>query len=173
MGYALLGTENNETITIPPKENEGEGKFPALPDQVGLPPQVEATRQALYAAALSRDYNRLAELATYPNFSYTFGGPYPGGFIEYLKLAETTEKESVFDVIPKLLALPYAKSGGIYAWPGVFYKESSAWTEEDIASMKKILTDAEIENYRKFGGYLYYRVGIDEKGNWIFYIAGD
>lgn len=170
-GYMLLNTESKETVVIPPPKEEN--KVPALPDQVGLPREVEATRQAIYVAALSRDYDRLTELATYPNFSYSFGGPHPGGFLGYLKQREVAGKESPFDIIPTLLRLPYGKSGGIYAWPGVFYKKSSEWTEEDVALMRTFLSDEQIESFRKFGGYIYYRVGINENGDWIFYIAGD
>ncbi len=144
-----------------------------LPPQEGLPASVEATRQAIYQAALSRDYDKLAALATYPNFSYSFGGPYPGGFKEYLKLAETTERESAFDVIPTLLRLPYGYSNGIYTWPWVHFKQPKDWTEEDVALLRTFVSDERIEHFREYGGYIYYRLGINEGGTWIYYIAGD
>ncbi len=148
-----------------------------LPPQEGLPDTVETKRQAIYDAVLTRDYKTLAAQAS-PNFHYSFGGEYEGGFEGYLRLAETTEKESVFDIIPTLLQLPYAfkanqSSEGIYTWPSVFTKEPSEWTEEDLVMMRTFLTEEQIKSYREFGGYMYYRLGITEDGEWIFYLAGD
>ena len=61
----------------------------------------------------------------------------------------------------------------IYAWPSVFAKSSQEWTDEDMAEMKTLMSDKLIEDYRKFGGYAYWRIGITEDGKWIYYIAGD
>jgi hypothetical protein len=144
-----------------------------LAPQAGLPEVVEKTRQAIYIAALTRDYDKLAALATYPNFTYSFGMPYPEGFSGFLRIAAKDEGVSAFDIIPRLLKTPYAYSNQIYTWPGLFTKEPIKWTAEDIAVLKTFFTDEEIEKYRQYGGYLYYRLGINSKGEWIYYIAGD
>ncbi len=148
-----------------------------LPLQAGLPPAVEAKRQAIYAAALTRDYTTLAHLAD-PELNYSFGGEFDGGFAAYMKFADEEEEKSAFEIILTLLRLPYAVTansikGDIYTWPSVFTVEPSKWTNEDIAMMKSFLTDEQIESYREYGGYIYYRIGIDASGKWIFYLAGD
>jgi hypothetical protein len=162
-------TEGQEkTIEEVPKENVEE----YLATQAGLPEVVEAKRQAIYKAAQSRDYDKLAALTSTP-FHYSFGGPIEGGFAAYLKLAAETERKSAFDVIPILLKLDYAKQGNLYVWPEVFVKTAAEWTSEDSAQMRELLTLEEIEGYRKFGSYAYYRLGIREDGEWVYYIAGD
>jgi hypothetical protein len=143
-----------------------------LPAQAGLPEAVEARRQAIYQAAISRDYDRLASEAS-EEFNYSFGGEYEGGFAGYLRLAEENERLSAFDIIPTILRLPYAEKDGLYTWPSVFTIEPSKWTEEDIALMRTFLSEEQIEDFREFGGYIYYRMGIDSTGNWKFYLAGD
>lgn len=144
-----------------------------VPEQEGLPLMVEAKRQAIYKAAKNRSYENLASLANQKFFSYSFGGPYEGGFAEFMKLSSKDEGKTPFDIIPKILELPYAKNTDIYVWPGFFIKSPEDWTESDLIEMRKIMTEEDIENYRKFGGYLGYRVGIKEDGSWIYYIAGD
>lgn len=157
---------------VPGQEPNSSEARETLPTQEGLPREVEIKRQAIYAASLSRNYEKLNnEIST--DFNYSFGGEYEGGFIGYLKLSEKNEGESVFDVIPILLRLPYAYKDNLYTWPSVFIVEPSKWTPEDIAMMKTFLTDEQIQSYREFGGYIYYRLGITQKGDWTFYLAGD
>lgn len=150
-----------------------------LAQQEGLPEVVEAKRQAIYRAALTKDYVKLANEATSAdNFNYSFGGEFEGGFAGFMEYVAKEEGRSAFEIIPMLLKLPYALNsnsiqGDIYTWPSVFTVESSKWTSEDISMMRTFLTDEEIENYRQFGGYIYYRLGITSKGEWIFYLAGD
>jgi hypothetical protein len=152
---------------LPPEDNEE-----YLIPQAGLPQKVEAKRQAIYYAAVSGDYEKLA-LEADPRLSYSFGGPYEGGFIEYLKLSETTEGQTALDIIPTLLKLPYAEKDGLYTWPYWFTSPPEYWTPEDIKILQTFLTDKLIESYKQSGQYLYYRLGITAEGNWIFYIAGD
>ncbi len=140
--------------------------------QSGLPPKVEAKRQAILKAARTRDYEKLASEAS-PNLEYSFGGGIEGGFAEYLRLSEESEGESAFDIIPTILALPYGERDDLYSWPSFYTIEPSKWTEEDIRMMRTFLTEKQIEDFRQFGGYIYYRMGITSEGEWIFYLAGD
>jgi len=145
---------------------------PLLSNQEGLPEIVEVKRQAIYKAAMEKNYDKLAEEAERV-FSYSFGGSEEGGFISHLKANRNNENGEIFDIISKLLELPYGQQGDYYSWPSVFIKESKDWTDEDIAQMKILLTDQEIESYREFGGYAYYRIGITKEGKWVYFIAGD
>ncbi len=159
------------------EEKNNSGFQSKLPPQSGLPDKVEAKRQAIYRAVLSSGYNKLSREMGTP-FSYSFGGPMENasaqaGFAAYLKLAEETEGRSAFDIIPLLLKSDYGKQGDIYTWPSVHLKNATEWTETDIEQMQKIITEKEIEMYREFGSYAYYRLGIREDGTWIYYIAGD
>jgi hypothetical protein len=146
-------------------------KAEAISPQEGLPLAVEVKRQAIAQAAKDRDYAGLAALTYKESFSYTFGGAYPGGFEEYLKQNETAT--SPLDKAYKLLSLPYIQQGEIYTWPAVFAKGARDWTEDDIKMMREIYTDADIENFRSYGSYIGYRLGIREDGSWIYFINGD
>lgn len=156
----------------------GNNEFPAplgLPAQADLPAPVEAKRQAIFVAAQSRDYEELTALAE-PTVNYTFGGEVPGGFAEFLKTSDSRKQsgeQDTFETITALLKLPHSQLLNIYVWPSAFTKVAETWTEEDIAQMKKLLSDEQIEGYRKFGAYAYYRLGIREDGAWIYYVAGD
>ncbi len=157
---------------IVPQQKNDNVAVEILPNQAGLPVKVEAKRQAIYKAALRRDYEKLAAEAA-ADLHYSFGGEYEGGFVGYLKLSAMDEGETAFDIIPTLLKLPYAEREGLYTWPSVFTIESFRWTEADVAMMKTFLTDKQIEGFREFGGYIYYRLGINSEGEWKFYLAGD
>lgn len=141
--------------------------------EAGLPEAVEAKRKAIWDAAENRSYEELAALAD-PSISYTFGGAYESGFVEYLRqYDERDQNVDLFMRIQELLAQPYYKQANIYAWPAVFGKSALDWTSEDIEMVKKIATDAEIEGYRGYGSYIGHRIGIRDDGTWIFFIAGD
>ncbi|HSE56633.1 MAG TPA: hypothetical protein VLB02_00925 [Candidatus Paceibacterota bacterium] len=143
----------------------------SLSPQAGLPVVVEAKRQAIYRAARSGSYEQLAAEAETP-FGYSYGDP-ETDFVTFLKNAATHEGKSALDMIPLLLAQPYGVQGNIYVWPGVFAKSAEEWTDADIVQMKQLLTDEQIEGYRQFGAYAYYRIGITTEGKWVYYIAGD
>ena len=50
---------------------------------------------------------------------------------------------------------------------------SMGWFAKGIVFVEGIYPDRLIRQNKKFGHYLLYRVGITERGDWIFYIAGD
>jgi len=149
-----------------------------VPRQEGLPEAVETKRQAIYAAAARKDYEHLETLIGSP-FRYSFGGENPGGFDEFLKVTsenlpnQESKQKDIFAVIRKILALPYGVQGDIYVWPAVFAKGAGDWTEEDLAQMRELFSEELIESYRQFGGYAYYRAGINSAGEWVYFIAGD
>jgi hypothetical protein len=143
-----------------------------LEGQEELPVLVQEKRQAIYNAAMEKNYDAIANEAL-PTIRYSFGVNEPGKFAEYMKQSENTEKKSAFEIIPILLSLPYTKQDDMYVWPSVFGKEAKNWNDDDMAMMKMLLTDEQIEGYRSFGSYAYYRLGINETGEWVYYLAGD
>lgn len=145
----------------------------AVPAQDSLPEAVEEKRQAIAQAAKERDYEKLAALASKESFNYSFGGPYEGGFAEYLKLEEKNTGVDIFDRITKILSMPYYKQENVYAWPNIFGVNAADWSEDDLAALREIATDKEIESYKTNGSYLGWRIGIREDGEWLFFVAGD
>ena len=45
--------------------------------------------------------------------------------------------------------------------------------EEYIDDLRAIYTDADFDDFAQFGGYIGYRVGITESGDWSFFVVGD
>lgn len=170
-------------IAIVPKKSADQSNVPMQPEisdlapQAGLPASVEAKRQAIYAAAKTRTYDAIVALATEGQFRYTFGDGYEGGFGAWLRYIDSVQtKDNAFDTITELLKLPYGYQGDgidIYTWPSFFLKSSDEWTADDIALMKTIMTDEEIEGFRQAGAYIGYRIGIKGDGTWVYYLAGD
>ena len=155
---------NPKTEQAKPKES--------LPPQAGLPADVESTRQIIYKAAKERDYETLRGLIKPGAFSYSFGGEVDGNAIEYWKKKEANGNK-LLEKMPLLLTLPYAKQFDICVWPGVFIRSADEWTKEDLVTLGQIATEQEIEDFRKFGGYIGYRIGIRSDGTWAYFIAGD
>jgi len=143
-----------------------------LVHQEGLPSPVELKRQAIYKAVRNKDFEALSAEVD-PSLKYSFGEHKDYGFKEYINECNQNDCNELYRTIETILTLPYGTQSGIYFWPEVFGKSSNKWTEEDINQMKVLLSDQEIESYRMFGGYAYYRLGIDKDGKWIYYISGD
>ncbi len=141
----------------------------SLSTQAGLPAAVEAKRQAIYKAAVAHDLNKLKKEATSRFFDDGFGlGVDP--WKQQIK-----GDQNNFDIITTLLKMPYIidpSDHNEYIWPSFFFKESKDWTAEDVNNMKTILSDKEIEDYRKSGEYTYYRIAISPSGEWTLYYTG-
>jgi hypothetical protein len=65
-----------------------------------------------------------------------------------------------------------------YVWPwAAGYDDASgrAWalSPDERAVLGDLYTDAQLDGFVDFGGFIGYRVGIDDGGNWIFFVAGD
>ena len=75
--------------------------------------------------------------------------------------------------IARTLELPYTIIEGaetdIYVWPSAFADDP---TEADWEALEALYNEEEIELWRT-EGYVGLRVGITERGTWIFAVAGD
>jgi hypothetical protein len=137
-----------------------------------LPPAVAEMRDAILDAAHARDYDGLEALLDPATFSYSFGES--GDPVGYWRMLEEEGHVPIFgDILPLLLSTSHAKQEDIYVWPAAFAKDPSSWTEDDLADMRKLYADEDIESFRQAGGYLGYRLGIREDGTWLFFVAGD
>jgi hypothetical protein len=140
-----------------------------------LPDVVESTHTAIIEAARARDWEALRDLIP-RNFSFTFG--LAGDPISYWKdLA--AEGEPILDTLATLLEGPWAPNEPtnegriLYVWPGPAVKPAEDWTREDVAILRRIATEREIELYRDHGSYIGWRAGIWDDGTWASFIAGD
>jgi hypothetical protein len=145
---------------------------PAASTPAELPAAVAQTRDAILAAAHARDYNRLESLLDPDTFSYSFGeSGDPAGY--WRELEEDGHVPILGDFLPVILSMRFARIDDMYVWPAAHAKAPVDWTEEDLADIRMLYPEEDIQSFEQAGGYLGYRVGIREDGTWIFFVAGD
>lgn len=143
----------------------------------GLPGPVAETYAAILEALVDCDFDTLGELASAGerDFTYSFGGSDdPAGFWS----GQTPNSETI-----ALLAGVMTKSFGmmetqfvadelteLYYWPAAFGPDP---TDEQWDEVRDLYSDDEIAQMQEFGGYIGYRAGIAEDGEWVFFVAGD
>jgi hypothetical protein len=161
-------TPSEPATAVETQPAEGATSGPIL----SLPRAVQETRDAIVEAAHAFDYERLETLLDPATFSYSFGeSGDPVGYWQTLE--EEGEVPILGDILPVVLSMPFAEQDGIYVWPSVQANTPESWTEEDIAPLRQLYTDEEIDSFRQAGGYLGWRAGIREDGTWLFFVAGD
>lgn len=139
-----------------------------------LPAPVEQKREAIAAAAIACDYDSLAALVSPDGFTYSFGGgDDPATF---WREAEQRGGEPLRFLLATL-AMPEAFDQefepATYIWPRVFTEEWSEVTPAERAALVPPYTEADLDSWDSFGGFVGYRIGITEDGEWIYFVAGD
>jgi hypothetical protein len=79
-------------------------------------------------------------------------------------------------MLVRTLSLPWAREAlevepfVFYVWPSAYLVDAdeAAW-----AAVAGLYTAEEIETMRDYGGFIGWRVGITEAGEWRFFVAGD
>jgi hypothetical protein len=152
--------------------------------QPELPPAVREMRERIVNAALRCDYDALNALALDGRdvFSYSFGDPdeEPGEYWRMIEEAKPRFREPVVSLLVQTLDLSYCTQrfedpdgkGMVtqYEWPSA---QCDAPTDEQWAELEGLYTDDEIQTMKDFGGFIGWRIGILEDGDWISYVAGD
>lgn len=138
-----------------------------------LPEPVAQTYRQLYQSAQNQDWDAISALADPTQLRYTFGYDPDNNPVAYWQEYEA----DILSIVPTILDQPYdiieLGDYSIYTWPAVSTKEASQWTEDDLTALQKIASPEEIEMYKEFGGYIGYRIGINDDGTWSYLIAGD
>lgn len=154
-------TSTGEPVSEPPATAE--------PD---LPLSVEATRDAIVAAAHRRDYDALAALVDPETFSYSFGES--GDPIGYWQRLEGEAEVPVLgDFLPLVLSMPFELDDGIYVWPSAATRAPGEWTPRDVEAIARLYPADDIAGFRAAGDYLGWRVGIRADGTWLYFVSGD
>lgn len=152
---------------------------PILRSESELPEPVRATRNALMEAARSGDMERLrALMEAQPELpAVSFGDP--GDPIEYLKaLSGDAEGREILAILLEVMESGFARVGEgtpeeLYVWPYFAQYPLEALSPEQIVELFTLLTAADLEDMRAYGGYTFFRVGIAPDGRWLFFVAGD
>lgn len=156
------GSAGAETCTGPAARWE-------LRPQPELPPQVAATREAIYRAANRCDFATLDELAP-ADLRFSFGDS--GDAIESWKASEANG-QPVLGAMAEVLTLTPGRQAGLWVWPAFFIRPVEEWSESDHREAVRLLGEERAAAEISYGAYLGYRVGIAEDGTWRYFIAGD
>ena len=138
----------------------------------GLPGPVDDKRREIVEAAERGDYEAVAALAG-DDFSYTFGAPVAGGPAAYWRdLAESTDEEPL-PLLADLLRLPPTLERGVYVWPFAFDAQADELTAHERELLSAVGGADLSDDFAPGAGYVGWRAGIEPRGEWIFFVAGD
>lgn len=156
-----------------------EGSSPQVGSTPGVPDAVQRTRQAIVDAAIACDYAALAELAATgdSSFTYSFGGGADPAE-HWRRLEDEGAEDRPLRYLVELLRAPHGvrevEGRTVYAWPSAFtYDEWDEVPEADRAALRPLYGDEDFASFEQFGGYVGYRIGIAEDGEWLYFVAGD
>lgn len=144
---------------------------PQLP--ADLPAEVADKAKAIMRFAATCDFDGLADIAG-PGFITSFGG----GGVDNLGQWEE-EGRGELDTLIKLFGTSHAVTDildgpDIYVWPAAFaYDRWEDIPEEYLEELSSIYSKEELDEIAAFGSYAGWRIGIDENGEWLSFIAGD
>lgn len=172
-------TDTSPPSTVPTLGCEAAG-LPDSPADQDLPAAVSEVRAAIVEAATSCDMDRLAGL-TSVDFTCSFGdGGDPAGFWSKAETdSAATGTVSPLALLVRVLDVPYGAvdtgdGSTICVWPSAH--AYSTWEETPQADREALLMVYGAEDpvdFERSGGYLGYRVGIRDSGEWVFFVAGD
>jgi hypothetical protein len=116
------------------------------------------------------DYDALAKLAREngAEFNVSFGPDFdPAAFWR----EREREGTPMLAQLVKVLSLPHAKEETLYLWPSAY---RTGETQEDWKALEGLYPAEKLAEWRKGeNGYLGFRVGIEENGDWTFALSGD
>lgn len=159
LGTAPEGTCSAEGVPVP----AGTGDLPAA---------VAERRNAIIAAAAACDFNALEGLAG-DQFNTSFGG----GGVASLRLWEDQGQDPMATLLYLLdmrhTTIEVDDGADIYVWPAVAAGSWGEITEEELDELANIHSEDELDDLATAGSYLGWRTGIDQDGNWLYFVAGD
>ncbi len=138
----------------------------------GMPATTRSAARALLASGVRCDARALTKRAARDKTRLSFG------IVTAEEFFALPEKETKYRYLVDALAKArpgYEKVSRDYVWPRVAagdgYKDPAAWDEAVAAGL---LTKDQAARMRRDGsGYLGWRIGVSDRGEWDFFIAGD
>lgn len=169
--------------SIAPKITPGSERTPAQPvvetNIEKLPDRVRATYDAILTAARSGELEALRPVLESNELmpQVSFGDA--GDPIAYWKENSGDKKGlEILAILVNVLQMPYVRvradtSNEMYIWPYLFEHDLDKLTPAQEVDLYRLMSPAEVETMRDFGGYIWYRLGIGRDGTWHFFLAGD
>ncbi len=172
-----IGVDAGPTTTATAAPDPGCSAGDISPSALALSSVPQPVAQSLVdivEAAQICDFDRLAAVGG-DDFTASFGGGDP---------AELWAYEEGLGLGPMywllcVLGLPHGTvdlgDELMYVWPAAATHDGGWDTmpEQYLEPLRAIYSEDNFEDFRQFGDYIGYRVGITESGDWSFFVAGD
>ncbi len=139
-----------------------------------VPQPVAQTLFEIVEAAQTCDFDAL-EAVGGDTLTASFGG---GDASELWAFEEENGYKPMYWLL-SVLDMPYGTidlgEELIYVWPAAATHDGGWDTmpDEYVDPLRAIYSEDDFEGFRQFGGYIGYRVGITESGDWSFFVVGD
>ena len=145
-----------------------------------LPETVRRMHDKLLEAAKSGDVEALRPLLQTgeDGTQLSFGGV-DGDPIAFIKgLSGDPEGQEILAIMEEVLNagfvhLDAGQPNELYVWPYFFAMPLDKLDKRQRVELFKIVTAGDYEDMKQFGTYVFYRLGIDPDGRWLFFVAGD
>jgi len=176
--------DDDERIIIPPAP--GSEDRVALPNgkvfrtDAALPAPVLQMRERLKAAAQSGDVESLRNiLQRQTNQPVLAFGEVDDPIVFLKESSNDGEGRELLAIMLELLEAPYsitpAEDGepAIYVWPAYAAHNLENLSPAELIDVYKIVSHTDLEEMQLYGGWYFFRVGIDAAGEWRYFVAGD
>lgn len=145
-----------------------------------LPEPVRRMRALIMEACASGDLEALRPLiGPGPNGTQlSFGGPVDDPIAYLQDVSGDGGGQEILAILLEVLDAGFVHlepgtPNEIYVWPYFFAMPLEGLTPPQRVELFKIVTAGDYEDMKNFGGYNFYRVGINPDGRWLFFVAGD
>ncbi|MCZ4271332.1 hypothetical protein [Maritalea porphyrae] len=177
-----FGAEERIVLPDAPEREDRQGylNLDIHRDLANLPAAVATTREELMAAAKSGDTEMLrAILKRQTNVPVVSFGDVADP-IDFLRESSNDgEGRELLAIMIELMEAPYSimpmENGEpeIYVWPAYATNNLENLSPSELIDVYKIVSHQDLEEMQLFGGWYFFRVGIDANGEWRYFVAGD
>lgn len=176
--------QDDQQIIIPPGPNRVDPSvYPNLDvirDLSTLPANVAQMRTALIEAAVTGDIESLRPIIKRQSMPPVVSFGDVSDPIEYLRQSSNDgEGRELLAIMIELLESPFSVmppadgEPAIYVWPAYSTNDLQNLTPTELVDVYKIVSHMDLEEMQLYGGWYFFRVGIDANGEWRYFVAGD
>lgn len=178
----LSGSDDRIIIPAAPEREERQGyqNLKIRRDFSQLPETVRRARDELLAAAKSGDVEALRPIIKrQTNMPVLSFGAVLDPILFLRDSSNDGEGRELMAIMIELLEAPYAITPAengepeIYVWPAYASNDLVNLSPKELIDVYKIVSHQDLEEMQLYGGWYFFRVGIDANGEWRYFVAGD
>lgn len=148
-------------------------------DGKNLPDSVKQRVDQLIKASKAGDIEALKSIIDLSNkpFIHSFDAAQNDPIQYWKEFSGDGEGLEMLAILFEILSSGYAiRNPGtdqeMYIWPYLSEIDVDSLTPAQLVELFTIITAGEYLDMRDFGRYVFFKVGIDSDGNWLFFVAG-